>query len=96
MGNNEMGQWLGVSHHIGILMSYWILTKSGCVISCTTVQHIPNLELQTNEVLALCCNFDITFNALLDNDNFVLHPVSGTLLQYWQDMDIDHGPDFVA
>ena len=30
-------------------MSYWILTESGNVISCTTVQQLSNLEQQTDE-----------------------------------------------
>ena len=34
----QIGRWLGVSHKIGQLMSYWILTENGRVISCTTVQ----------------------------------------------------------
>src|SRR5687768_16283836 len=42
MTNNgkEVGRWLGVSHQIGSLLSYWILTPSGKVVSRTTVQHI--------------------------------------------------------
>jgi hypothetical protein len=39
------GHLLGISHHIGNLMSYWILTSNGRVISGTTVQRVANLEL---------------------------------------------------
>jgi hypothetical protein len=45
----ELGQWLGVSHRVGPLMSYWILPQSGIPISCTTVQRVANLEQQTDE-----------------------------------------------
>ena len=50
LGKPEIGRWLGVSHRVGQLMSYWILTKNGHVISCTTVQRITNLERQTDEI----------------------------------------------
>jgi hypothetical protein len=48
LGKPEVGRWLGVSHRVGQLMSYWILTASGRSISCTTVQRITNLEKQTD------------------------------------------------
>ena len=34
-GGAEIGIWLGVSHRVGPLMSYWILPKSVIPISCT-------------------------------------------------------------
>ena len=37
LGETKLGQWLGVSHRVGSLMSYWILTQKGNVISHTTV-----------------------------------------------------------
>ena len=33
-----IGSWFGVSHRVGGIMSYWILTQKGMVISRTTVQ----------------------------------------------------------
>jgi hypothetical protein len=45
ISNNMFGRWLAVSHQIGNLMSYWILTANGCVISRTTVQRVVNVEL---------------------------------------------------
>ena len=49
LGPTEVGRWLGVSHRVGQLMSYWILPPSGIPISCTTVQRLTNLERQTDE-----------------------------------------------
>jgi hypothetical protein len=45
----ELGRWLGVSHRVGRMMSYWILPPSGIPISCTTVQRLTNLEQHTAE-----------------------------------------------
>lgn len=49
MGPTYLGRWLGVSHKVGQLMSYWILTVSVHVISCTTVQRLTNDEKATDE-----------------------------------------------
>ena len=49
LGQPELGKWLGVSHRVGQLMSYWILPISGIPISCTTVQQLTNLERETEE-----------------------------------------------
>ena len=58
MGTPELGRWLGVSHRIGQLMSYWILTKAGHQISCSTVQRVTNLEKQTDEWKASAKDFE--------------------------------------
>ena len=49
LGELSLGRWLGVSHKIGQLMSYWVLTEKGRVISCTTVQRLTRLEQDTQE-----------------------------------------------
>ena len=47
LGETLHGRWLGVSHRVGPLMSYWILKINGQVISRTTVQRVTHLESQT-------------------------------------------------
>lgn len=52
--------WLGVSHKVGSLMSFWLLT-SGCqVLSRTTVQRVTNLELQTQDIIDCCREYNTT------------------------------------
>lgn len=46
LGETKLGRWIGVSHKVGPLNSYWILPISGIAISCTTVQRLTNLEQQ--------------------------------------------------
>ena len=58
LGETKMGRWLGVSHHVGPLMSFWILTSGSQVLSRTTVQRVTNLELQLEENIARCRAFD--------------------------------------
>ena len=50
VGGAEIGRWLGVSHRVGPLMTYWILPKSGIPISCTTVQRMPLNEFSRDEI----------------------------------------------
>ena len=44
----RIGRFLGPSHKVGSLMSYWVLPKSGIPISITAVQRVTNLETQTD------------------------------------------------
>ena len=58
LGETKLGRWLGVSHRVGTLMSFWVLTMNGRVLSRTTVQRVTNLELQTAENKARTDEFD--------------------------------------
>jgi hypothetical protein len=59
LGTAAIGRWLGVSHRVGGLMSYWVLTQTGTVISRTTVQRITNLDKETDEVKQSVNEFDV-------------------------------------
>ncbi len=72
LGKLRVGRWLGISHRVGQLMSYWILTKAGRVISCTTVQRVTNLERKTDKMKARMAAFEeslaLTWQAETAND----------------------------
>ena len=44
-----MGIFLGMSHHVGSLTSYWVLPVSEIPITRTTVQRVTKLESATNQ-----------------------------------------------
>ena len=46
MAETKLGRWLGVSHQVGSLISYWLLADKCKVISRTTVQRVTNLKMQ--------------------------------------------------
>ena len=48
VGPYEIRRWLGVSLKVFFLISYWILTRSGIPIFCSTVQLLTNLEYNTD------------------------------------------------
>jgi hypothetical protein len=50
LGEVEVARWIGVSHRVGRLMSYWLLPASGIPVSATTVQRMTNDEKSTDEM----------------------------------------------
>ena len=72
LGETKLGRWLGVSHRVGTLMSFWILTADGQVMSRTTVQRVTNLEQQTTEVKSQRHDFTTRIAERLgDPENFL-------------------------
>ena len=64
----EPGRWLGISHRIGRLMCYNILTQRGSVISRSTVQRVTNLEMNTREIKETFVKFDVEIHRRLKSD----------------------------
>lgn len=95
VGENSWGRWLGVSHRVGNLMSYWILTPAGRVVSRTTVQRITNLEQGTDEVKQRMKEFDERIRELLKDHNHVIQGDGDRQLQDWNDYTEDPDQAFV-
>jgi hypothetical protein len=68
----NLGRWLGVPHRVGSDMCYWILRKSGKVISTTTVQHVTRIDTVTPEIAARVDLFNEAVNRRLDDTNLQL------------------------
>ncbi|KAI2502896.1 Reverse transcriptase (RNA-dependent DNA polymerase) [Fragilaria crotonensis] len=58
LGEVEVARWIGVSHRVGRLMSYWLLPESGIPISATTVQRMTNDEKTTDEMKKRMIQYD--------------------------------------
>jgi hypothetical protein len=72
LGEVQLGRWLGVSHRVGQLMSYWILTPTCRVVSRTTVQRVTNLERQQDNIIARCKAFDELITEQLKDEKHVI------------------------
>ena len=72
LGETKLGCWLGVSHHVGSLMSYWILMLKGHVISRTTVCRVTNLEKQQTDVMHRLAVFHSAITGRFNDDMHVL------------------------
>ena len=68
LGETNLGRILRVCHHIGYLMSYWVLPKSVIPMSRTTLQRVTNLESQTDQCKKL---FEVYERAIVDRFNEV-------------------------
>ena len=68
LGDTKIGRFLGFSHHIGSLMSYWVFLASRIPMSRTTVQRITNFESQTEQCQKL---FEVYNRAIADRLNYV-------------------------
>ena len=90
LGPLSLGRWLGVSHKVGQLMSYWILTRKGRVISCTTVQRVTNAELSTIDWQNRTTEFDQEIKEKLNvKDPSAPQPVNDTITN-WNSLSLDN------
>ena len=71
------GRWLGVSHRVGIALCYWVLTKSGKVISSTTVQHVTQEDNTHPDTHNRIQAFDAAVQERLSDTNFVSNDIEG-------------------
>ena len=71
----QLGQWLGVSHRVGSSLCYCVLTKSGQVISSTTVQHITTEDICSPDIAAAIQTFNFVINHHLDDTTFISNDI---------------------
>jgi hypothetical protein len=93
VGKNMFGRWLGVSHRVGNLMSYWILTIACCVISRITAQRITHLEQETtSEVNDRCKEHNHRIKKIMHDKNYQIIGDEERQLQVWDDYTEGNGP----
>jgi hypothetical protein len=96
LGESKLGRWLGVSHRIGTLMSSWVLTSSGKVLSRTTVQRVTQLETQIEENKTRMQDFTDQLTARIGGNDIVAQDDNGNVtldIDDWDDPAFD--PEFV-
>jgi len=94
LGETRLGRWLGVSHRVGTLMSYWILTAECKVLSRTTMQRITNLELQMEENQARCKIYDECIQRLYSNEQLAVPEGAKDDPADWGMDDLEFDPEF--
>ena len=92
LGKTHIGKWLGVSHRIGPLVSYWILTVQGTVIFRTTVQRITLFETHTAENKEQFRLFDLSVHELFKDETIVTEGAKPNPAS-WEEIIVDE-PDF--
>ena len=94
MGPVALGRFLGVSHRVGNMMSFWILNVTGRVMSRTTVQRITNLELQEEGQISRCKAFDQAIATFCKDENNVVQPDATVPFYDLPDEPIENDPDY--
>lgn len=96
LGPLSLGRWLGVSHKVGQLMSYWILTSSGHVVSCVDVQRLTNAEQSTDEWRQRMKEYDESIEERLEAQNTNIDLGNYDQTPQWNRLSItDDDPEFV-
>ena len=70
--SSKLGRWLGVSHRVGVELTYWILTEAGKVISSSSVQHVTVDDWTNDERQLKIKEFNENVKKRLDPTNFVV------------------------
>ena len=94
-GEMKLGRWLGVSHRVGSLMSYWVLTQKGNVISRTTVSRVTNLEMQIHSTKSRLQEFDTAITDRLNDKAHIIIEGGKSQPYDWSDHPFDEDIDFV-
>jgi hypothetical protein len=88
--NDEMkrlGKWLGISHHVGSDLCYWIVTDSGQVVSKTSVEHVTRDNYLNEDTKAKVTEFEKKLGGRLDDSNFILQGEDNINLKMLEDLD---------
>ena len=89
-----MGKWLGISHRVGSLVSYWVLTDNGTVVSRTTVSWVTNIESQTNENKARIAALDKAIQEFLNDEAHIIVEGGMGEPKDWSGYPFDSKTDF--
>jgi hypothetical protein len=67
-----LGRWLGVSHHVGSDLCYWIVTDSGKVVSKMSVEYVTREDYLSEDMKTRDKDFEKKLGESLDDSNFIL------------------------
>ena len=82
--------WLGISHHVGSDICYWLITESGKLISKTSVEHITRNDMLASGTKQQIDTFNMKLDKRLDDTNFIVDGFAGFDSAYLNDVNDDH------
>ena len=68
----DLGRWLGHSKKVGTGMTYFILTRSGKVISTSSVQHVTQEDVRNDDTKAKVDHFNEEVRAKLNEEEHMI------------------------
>ena len=94
LGQTKLGKCLGVSHGVSRLMSYWVLTSNGTVVSRTTLCRFTNIQSQTDENKARITALYKAIKELLNDEYHVIVQGGKGKPKDWSEYPFDSDPYF--
>jgi hypothetical protein len=88
----RLAQWLGVSHRVGLDLSYWLITESGKIISKTSVEHVTHDNYLQTDKKAEIDEFNQKLDESLADANFTIKGEGGFDSMYLDDINDDMNP----
>ena len=82
--SKESNIGLGVSHRIGSALCYWVLTKKGKILACTTVQHVTKEEVQKPDIQQSSREYHGTLEQAIGSNEFVMDMDGIDGFFFWQ------------
>jgi hypothetical protein len=87
----RLARWLGVSHHVGSDLCYWLATDSRQVVSKTSVEHVTRDDYLLEDIKKQIEDFDKKLKGRLDDSNFILQGEDNVDLRFLEDIVDDNG-----
>jgi hypothetical protein len=87
----RLARWLGVSHHVGSDLCYWLVTDSRQVVSKTLVEHVTHNDYLHEDIKKRIEDFDKKLRGRLDDSNCILQGEDNVDLRFLEDIVDDNG-----
>ena len=68
----RFGKWLGIASRVGSDLTYWILTENGKVLSSSTVQHVTQSDIESDDARRKLEAFNKALEEKSDDEKFVI------------------------
>ena len=85
---------MGVYNRVVSLMSYWVITANGTVVSITTVSRVTNLESQIDDNKARITALDKAIQERLNDESTIIFEGGKGMPKDWNEHPFDSNPDF--
>ena len=82
----RLARWLGISHHVGSDMCYWLIIESGKLILKTSVEHVTRDDMLASGTKKQIDIFNTNPEEWLDDTSFMVDGVAGFDSAYLDDI----------
>ena len=94
IGETKLGKCLGISHSLGSLIFYWLLTANGMLVSRMTVSRITNIEAQNDNKNERITKLGKAIQERLEDEARVVVQGGKAEPKYWSEHPFNRDPGF--